>query len=171
MRKNLSLNDALTAEEFANGVSMLSNFSDLIKRFVVSMSNEDRQGVRTIAEGREGYAAEALRVSRLFENELPRSFDINEFDQLFKLYNDWKGLKTQAEMIAEQIDDTVLALGIEIMKKTDRVNSLLQIARNENANLDRALEGLDNFNRRYSNRTNNSGSASSDTPPSTDTVA
>lgn len=163
MKKHLSLLDALNSQEFSDAMMHLREFGKSIKKFVISLSAEDRTGIRTIAEGREGYAREMLRVARLYINSLPREYDVEEFVELFRLYDEWKPILTEAEMYCEQVDDTLVAIGMEIMKNADTANGYLQIARKGNANLDRALAGIDNFNSRYGKSSDSS--TTTNTPP------
>lgn len=168
MKKQLSLLDTLNSQELLNALTHLQEFGKSIKKFTVSLSAEERIGIRTIAEGREGYAREMLRVARIYINSLPREYNIEEFDELFRLYDEWKPILTEIEMYSEQIDDTLTSIGIEIMKNTDSINNYLQIARKGNANLDRALAGIDKFNTRYGSRNDSSSTTSTPTVTETD---
>lgn len=168
MKKQLSLLDVLNSQEFLDLLVHLREVGKSIKKFVVSLSAEERTGIRTIAEGREGYAREMLRIARIYINSLPRDYSVEEYEELFRLYDEWKPILTEIEMYTEQIDDTLVAIGIEIMKNADTVNGFLQIARKGNANLDRALEGIDKFNARYG-RTSDSSSNTPPPPPANDT--
>lgn len=163
MKKQLSLSDVLNSQELSDAIMHLQEFGRSIKKFVISLSAEDRIGIRTIAEGREGYAREMLRISRIYINSLPREYNVEEFEELFRLYDEWKPILTESEMYAEQIDDTLVAIGMEIMKNADTANGFLQIARKGNANLDRAMEGIDRFNSRYGK--SGDGSSTTNTPP------
>ncbi|MGL4631072.1 MAG: hypothetical protein ACRCVT_07680 [Leadbetterella sp.] len=118
-------------------------------RFSVSLSDKERSGRRTIAEGREGYVREVQRVATEFENSLPRSFDVRLFEQKMQLFNQWKQLLITVEKIAEMVDDTTLQLGTELMTDVDTVYPVLQTMRRVDANLDRALQALDDYNSRF----------------------
>lgn len=51
------------------------------------------------------------------------------------------------------IDDTLTALGTDIMDLADRFAVYLQTARSGNNNLDMALDQLDQFNKRFAKKT------------------
>lgn len=164
MKKHLELSSALTEAQMTMLLDHLYQSETLIANFAVSLSDEERRGVRTVAEGREGYVAEALRIANEFNSELPRSFDVAEFETVLALFNQWRRLLVLAEKIAEQVDDTSLALGIDLMTKADRVNTMLQAGRRDNANLDRALTRLDDYNKRFGTRPSNPADNSTNAP-------
>ena len=149
IKRFLDLSRRLSAAEMESAVAALRDCKNHLSRFAVSLSDEERKGRRTVAEGREGYVRELWRISHEYESELPRSFALTDYTALLELYDEWKRLKVLAEETAELIDDPVLALGVELMSPTDLAHRSLQNARDLNASLDRALESIDDYNRRY----------------------
>lgn len=134
---------------------------------MISMSNDDRKSSRSISEGREGYVDEVLRVANEYEDILPRNIDLNLVRVLFNYFKSLKQLLVLVEKLGETVDDTTLGIGVELMHHVDIILKNLQVAREYNANLDRALAGIDNYNSRFGKRSDNGSSAdvSIDTVP------
>ncbi|MCB0517021.1 MAG: hypothetical protein R2798_09440 [Chitinophagales bacterium] len=149
MKKHLNLANKLTAEEMIEVCNHLQKTADLLGKFSVSLSDEERFSVRNVSKGREDYVREVLRVTQEFSDELPRSVDIAEFGELLAIFDDWRKLILIAEKIAEKTDDTNIVLGIELMRYADTCYPILQNRRNDNANLDRAMQRLDDYNKRF----------------------
>ena len=133
---------------------------------MISMSNDDRRSSRGISEGREGYVDEILRVANEYEDILPRNIDIALIYAVFSHFKDLKQFFVLVEKLAEMVDDTVLGIGVELMHHVDIILKSLQVAREYNANLDRALAGIDNYNSRFGKRSDDTSTTntSTDTP-------
>lgn len=134
---------------------------------MISMNNDDRRSSRSVSEGREGYVDEILRVANEYEDILPRNIDISLVRSLFNHFKEQKQFLVLVEKLAELVDDTTLGIGVELMHHTDIMLKSLQIAREYNANLDRALAGIDAYNSRFGKRSDETSSTNSNTdvPP------
>lgn len=161
MRKRIDYSLAITPVDWTTMVNNLRNAELAIGGFSVSLTKDERLGARSVAEGREGYVREVYRVANEFQNSLPRSFDVTRFEQKLQLFDQWRNLLIIAEKIAEMADDTAMQLGRELMEDVDICYPILQTMRKSDANLDRAMEALDEYNKRFSNN----GSSTPDTPP------
>ena len=154
MRKRVDYSLAITPVDWATMIGNLRTAETAIGSFSVSLTDQERLGVRSVAEGREGYVREVYRVSNEFQNSLPRSFDISRFEQKLQLFDQWRTLLIIAEKIAEMADDTALQLGIELMEDVDLCYPILQTVRKTDANLDRAMQALDEYNKRFGSNGN-----------------
>ena len=159
MRKRIDYALAITPVDWATMIGNLRTAETAIGSFSVSLSDQERLGVRTVAEGREGYVREVYRVANEFQNSLPRSFDVARFAQKLELFDQWKSLLVILEKLAEMADDTVLQLGAELMEDVDTSYPILQTMRKIDPNLDRAMQALDDYNKRFG--------GNSSTPPTT----
>lgn len=163
MRKRIDYALAIAPVDWATMIGNLRTAETAIGSFSVSLTDQERLGVRSVAEGREGYVREVYRVSNEFQNSLPRSFDISRFEQKLQLFDQWRTLLIIAEKIAEMADDTALQLGRELMEDVDLCYPILQTVRKVDANLDRAMQALDEYNKRFGSSTNTP--ISPDLPP------
>lgn len=144
---------------------LITQAINLIDEGMISMSDEDRKSSRSISEGREGIVDETLRVAMEFEEVLPRNLDLKIPLQLLGIFKELKRFSIFVEKLAEKVDDTVLGTGIELMHYSDIIQNNLQVARKFNTNLDRALQGIDNYNSRFGKRTESTNTTENEIPP------
>ena len=156
MSKELNLDKRLTSAEHETVLSSLNQVSEVLSKFAVHLTDEDRLGIRTIAAGREGYVRDTYRVAKQFENYIPRNINIEELGELLRLFDLWRELQVLCEKISEQVDDTVVALGHELMQRIDIIYNVLQLSGRLDANLDRALRRLQDYNKRFANKAESS---------------
>lgn len=160
-RTSLNLDNRLNDAQLTDFKQLVRDAQLLIDRFVISLNDDERRSARSVSEGREGMVREVVRIANEYEEVLPRNLDLNRLVLLEQQFASWRGLLVLVEKLAEKVDDTSLALSIELMHLTDIVQNALQLARKYNANLDRVLQGIDDYNSRF-------GKRSSTTPPATD---
>lgn len=167
MKKRIDYTSVIAPVDWATMVSNLRAAETSLATFTVSLTESERRSGRSVAEGREGYVREVYRVGNEFPNSLPRSFDITRFEQKLQLFDQWKSLLVTLEKLAEMADDTVLQLGIELMEDVDIVYPVLQTMRKTDPNLDRAMQALDDYNKRFGSNGNTSPTppVTPDTPP------
>ncbi|MGB1205199.1 MAG: hypothetical protein ACPG5B_06105 [Chitinophagales bacterium] len=156
MSKELNLEKKLTDVEHEAVLSSLNQVSDVLSKFAVHLTDEDRKGIRTVAAGREGYVRDTYRVAKQFENYIPRNINIDELGELLRLFDLWREMQVLCEKISEQVDDTAIAIGHELMQRIDIIYNVLQLSGRLNANLDRALSRLQDYNKRFANKTESS---------------
>lgn len=164
MRKRIDYTTIIAPVDWATMVSNLRTAETSLATFSVSLTDVERRGVRSVAEGREGYVREVYRVANEFQNSLPRSFDIARFEQKLQLFDQWKSLLVVLEKLAEMADDTVLQIGAELMEDVDVAYPILQTMRKIDPNLDRAMQALDDYNKRFGGG-GNTTPTTEDTPP------
>lgn len=167
MKKRIDYTSVIAPVDWATMISNLRAAETSLATFTVSLTDTERRSVRSVAEGREGYVREVYRVANEFQNSLPRSFDVVHFAQKLTLFDQWKGLLVVLEKLAEMADDTVLQLGAELMEDVDIVYPVLQTMRKTDPNLDRAMQALDDYNKRFGSNGNTSPTppTTPDTPP------
>ncbi len=149
MKKRIDYSAVIGAAAWASLIADVRNAETALATFTVSLTDQERIGVRSVADGREGYVREVFRVSNEFQNSLPRSFDISRFEQKLQLFDQWKSLRVILEKVAEMADDTCLQIGVELMEDVDTAYPILQTMRKVDPNLDRAMQVLDDYNKRF----------------------
>lgn len=121
----------------------------IVKKYSVSLNDTERIGLRGMAESREGYARTVSRVAITHLDSLPRSENPEEMQQALAYYDRLAELLQKVNHYQEMIDDTLTALGGDIMAMADRYTGYLQAARSGNTSLDMALDQVDAFNKRF----------------------
>ncbi|UAY51880.1 hypothetical protein [Ferruginibacter albus] len=158
MKKLIS--NPLTTEVAADIRTATNDSIEKLKPFHVSLTDKEKIGVRTMAEGREGVVRLLCKIALQHTDSLPRNEDPQEMVTLLKSYEDG-GQSLQAEkQLTEMLEDTQTATGIDLMALYDRYNKHLQAARTGNTALDAAMREMDEYNSRFGGSGGNE-----DTPP------
>jgi hypothetical protein len=154
-------------DQLAKTNDALTGVVGMVEPFGTSLNNEERMGSRSMKEGREGYARTTSRVSLEFVDSLPRNEDPAELQASLAYYDELARVRVKAARVLEIIDDTAMALGVDIMAMADRYTSYLQTAREGNTSLDAALQQIDEYNKRFAIRPNEEDAPVEETPVET----
>ena len=117
--------------------------------------------MRTMAEGREGYARLISRIANQFPNALSRADNPTELSGLLDYYNNLEGGRMAILQNLETVEEIQLGASSDIMTLTDRYKDNLQISRQNDSALDLAMRDVDNWNSRFGSNKNKTD----DTPP------
>jgi len=128
--------------------------------FKVNLTDEEKPGMRTMAEGREGYARLISRIANQFPNALSRSDNPAELSGLLDYYNNLEGGRMAILQNLETVEEIQLGASADIMTLADRYKSNLQISRENDAALDFAMREVDSWNSRFGSNKNKT-----ETPP------
>jgi hypothetical protein len=139
----------LTAAEADSMLKQLDLLHKQMLDYNVSLNDDQRKGLRTMAEGREGFAKLVSDIGLTHLESLPRNENPEELKQLLNYYSLLSGLRLSAAKLLEMVDDTQTASGIDIMAMVDRYTAYLQAARKGNTALDAALNEVDSWNSRF----------------------
>lgn len=131
-----------------------------LNSFKVNLTDEEKPGMRTMAEGREGYARLISRIANQFPNALSRSDNPTELSGLLDYYNNLEGGRLAILQNLETVEEIQLGASSDIMTLTDRYKSNLQISRENDSALDLAMREVDNWNSRFVGNKNKT-----ETPP------
>ena len=125
----------------------------VVKPVSTSLNDTQRIGLRTMAEGREGMVRTISRIALTHLDSLPRNEDPKEVEETLAYYDQLAALLQKVSFFHEMLDDTITAVGADVMAITDRYGGYLQAARVGNTSLDMALDQLDAYNKRFGTRT------------------
>ncbi len=128
----------------------INKVRDSFMPFSKHLENEDKVGMRVMAEGREGYARLVSRIAIQHDNTLAKTDNSQELaDRL--LYNEALDANRIATMeYLELLTDTQSANSADIMSMVDRYADSLERGRRNNSALDSAMKEIDDWNSRYS---------------------
>ncbi len=123
--------------------------AEIVKPCATSVNNKQKIGIRTMAEGREGYVRTASRIALTYTECLPRQEDPEELQEGLDYFDRMMKTRTVIAYLLEMMDDTAVALGVDLMGIADRYVGYLQQARAGNTSLDVAMGEIDAYNKRF----------------------
>jgi hypothetical protein len=120
--------------------------------FKINLTDEEKKGTRSMAEGREGYARLISRIANQFPNSLSRADVPSELANLLDYYNSLESNKMALMQAMETIEEIQLASATDVMTLVDRYAINLQVSRGNEGSLDLAMGDVDQWNKRYANK-------------------
>jgi len=123
-----------------------------LANFKVNLTDEEKAGMRTMAEGREGYARLISKVATQHPSALSRADSPAELANALDFQSNIQTARMAILMATEIIDELELANGTDIMTMVDRYNDNLQISRKNEASVDLAMREVDEWNSRFANK-------------------
>jgi hypothetical protein len=114
----------------------------------ISLSQEQRRTMRKMGPRRLAYAQAALRHVVQNEDVLPRSETSASFQNTNDHYQRLIVLRDVTSTLLEMLDDTVMALGIDLMRYTKMSHDSFKSANEIDPAYDEILRELDEFNKR-----------------------
>ena len=120
--------------------------------FKINLTDEQKRGTRSMAEGREGYARLISRIANQFPNSLSRVDVPSELVNVLEYYNNLEANRMALLQAMETIEEIQLATTTDIMTLVDRYTANLQISRGNEGSLDLAMGEVDQWNKRYANK-------------------
>jgi hypothetical protein len=146
------VNRFLGEPDFDTAHAELDQRISMLKPFCVSLNDSQRVGFRTMAEGREGLVRTVCRISLTHRKSLPQDENPEELEKALVYYDKLAGLLQKVSLYYEMTDDTLTALGGDLMAMCDRYTGYLQVARTGNTSLDMALNQVDEYNKRFTGK-------------------
>lgn len=131
-----------------------------INPYKVNLTDDEKPGMRTMAEGREGYARLISRIATQFPDALGRSDSPEQLSDLLDYYGNLEGGRLALLQNLETFEEIQLGASADIMTLTDRYKNNLQLSRENDAALDLAMRDVDVWNSRFGASKNKT-----DTPP------
>lgn len=123
--------------------------------YVLNLTDEEKLGLRTMGEGREGYARLISRVATQFPNSLSRVDDPAELSGILEYNQRLEANKLALLQALESIDEIQRGAAADIMTMVDRYAANLQLSRANDGSLDLAMADVDAWNQRFANSPEN----------------
>src|SRR6187431_1256367 len=117
--------------------------------FKINLTDEEKKGTRSMAEGREGYARLISRIANQFPNSLSRADVPSELANLLDYYSGLEANKMALLQAMETVEEIQLGAATDIMTLVDRYTVNLQVSRGNEGSLDLAMRDVDEWNRRF----------------------
>lgn len=121
------MNQALSEEDMQE----IKNALNLIQAklpFLTTLSSDDRKRMIKLDDKRFAFVKNSISAAQNNPNILPASFDLNEFTNDYQLTLQLNELLTQLQQLQEQVDDTVMSLGSEVMTNSLTVYDYVKTA-------------------------------------------
>jgi len=151
------ITEQISSDLLAKLSKSVNIWSDQIRPEAVRVKDEEKKGMRSMAEGREGYVRLVAKVATQHEKYLSRADTAADLNDRLRYYDVLATARQSLMELFELIDGTQWGAGVDCMRYADRFNNTLQNHRDDSA-IDAALNEIDEWNKRYS-RNNNSDNA------------
>ena len=142
-----AVNEAFTAD--------INTALSPMKPYILNLTDEEKLGLRTMGEGREGYARMISRVATQFPNSLSRVDDPAELSGILEYNQRLEANKLALLQALESIDEIQRGAAADIMTMVDRYAANLQLSRANDGSLDLAMADVDAWNQRFANNPEN----------------
>ena len=137
---------------------------DAFKPYEVSLTDEEKVGVRTMSQGREGYVRLVSTIATQFPDALSRADKPEDLSTSLDYYADVRAVRAGALQFLEMTDEILLGSGMDNMSLSDRYVDNLQISRKNSSALDLNMRDVDEYNRRFRNKPNDDTPAPAENP-------
>ena len=131
-----------------------------LEPFKINLSDGEKIGGRTMAEGREGLARLISKVASANINSLAREHNPQDLEDRLAYDAKLEELRHLAIKLNEIVTETQLANSVDIMTYVDAYAENLQTSRRDNGSLDLAMREVDEWNKRFVNKNDNTPPAS-----------
>lgn len=133
----------LTAEDIAAIKASIASMKAKMP-FMVNLTPELRQKLRKLGATRLGYATGLNLAANAHTKSLPASFDLAGFNATKKAYDTLREIYAEAAPWFEGLENTVMALGSEIMTLSDTVYGHLKVgaSKSKDENLQNAVKEI-----------------------------
>jgi hypothetical protein len=119
--------------------------------FSLNLTEKEKDGGRSMAQGREGYVRLVARIATQNPNSISRTDNPAELNALLDYYTNLEGARQAILSLFEKVEETQLGAATDCMTLVDRYVDVLQVERRNNASLDYAMREVDEWNKRFAN--------------------
>src|SRR6478752_1492196 len=110
-----------------------------MEMYFVNLSDDERTGLRSMAEGREGYVRLINEIAMANPDALRRKDDPKMLDEKLSYDKALEGVRQLLLSLYEKVEETHLANSKDIMKVADSFANALQNSRGRNSALDKSM--------------------------------
>jgi hypothetical protein len=96
--------------------------------FLISLTKEERKKLRKIGPGRIGYVNEVNTASNANSSALAAGFKLDDYNAKLALYTALLEIYSWTNPLKDSMESTLMALGSELMKKSDEAYGYLKIS-------------------------------------------
>ncbi|KAA5535122.1 hypothetical protein F0919_11065 [Taibaiella lutea] len=141
----------------------VNDFNKALEPDAVIVEDEAKEGIRTMAEGREGLVRLVSKIAVQHDDSLGKKDNASQLVELLEYDSSLETMRQAIKALMEYITDTQWGNSADIMVVADRFKRTLQEQRNNSAALDSAMKEVDEWNKRYG-RNEKNDTDTTDTP-------
>ena len=139
------------AGNFNKSTFLINEAIKEVKPYKLNLSDEEKKGNRSMAEGREGYVRLVSKIAAQHPDSLSRSDDPAELKLLLDHLEPIRENRMALLNALEITEELELGISMDIMTLTDRYVRHLQLSREHDGAVDLALREVDEWNKRFAN--------------------
>jgi len=143
------INSQLPDADAASMIEQLKAMTTLFEPHYHNLSNDERTGIRTMAEGREGIVRTISQIAIANPDDLSKKDDPAHLTKKLDYDVQLESIRQLTVKFLEYVEETQLANSQDIMGVADAFAASLQIARTRNSALDEALKPVDEHNKKF----------------------
>lgn len=141
----------LSAESMSDIKKKISDIRDDLP-FLLSMTKEERRQKQNMGQGGVGFGKAALKAAQTHSEVLPVKFNAEEFNKDVVLYEQLQAILSDLSTLCQNVDDTVLLLGQEIMEQSNDVYDVMKLAGKRENKYKPTVEELSTYYKRKNSR-------------------
>lgn len=142
----------LDAGDFPTILTTLQNINNQFTPHYRNLANKDRIGLRSMAEGREGYVRLVSAIGNAHPDDLNRRDNPAVLDALLDYDKNLELVRQQLLATSEKVSEIQLANSADIMTMVDSFVAALQSNRARNSALDNAMNEIDDYNSKFGSK-------------------
>jgi hypothetical protein len=158
------IREQATGDVLQRTLKNLNECRELLKPTTAGFSDMNKNGVRNMAEGREGLARMISQIASTHINSLARENDPAVLENRLAYDADLERIRQGSMALLEMVSETQLANGIDIMQMVDTFTDNLQTSRKRSEALDLAMREVDEYNKRFASRPEDKSPAAPEAP-------
>lgn len=134
--------------------SAVLGYKDAFEPYQINLTDANKPGQRTMAEGREGYARLVSQIATNHIDSIARELDPVELSNMLEYDSQLSTLYFGISQLLEVIEEARTKNGINAMALVDNFVGNLQDSRKNKGALDTAMREVDDWNKRFGARPN-----------------
>lgn len=143
------ISSTLDAGEFPGLIAQVQNINTLFIPHYRNLTAKERIGLRSMAEGREGYARLVCAIGSAHPDDLNRRDDPEALNARLDYDKNLELLRQHLLTALEKVTEIQMANATDIMTMVDSFVVALQSNRARNSALDNAMAEVDEYNSRF----------------------
>ena len=126
-----------------------NNVLNKVRAYAAPLTDKEKVGLRTVAEGREEYVHLISRIAIQHKNSLARADNPHELIEALKMNETLEQIRQAALEFLETITDIHISNSADIMVMADRYAVSLQSDRKRNTSLNTVMNEVDDWNKQH----------------------
>ena len=136
-----NINATLTPEDLAEIQTAIDTIQAKLP-FLIALTTQERRRLFKMGDKSLGFVSNSLQTAQSNPNILPASFDLDSYERDYQLATDLNDIHARLGQLNEQVDDTLLAVGGELMSNSLNVYDYVKTAAKRQPGLKSVAQSL-----------------------------